>query len=224
MPMRTTTIVSEEDAKWKESYRRCVCNKIFPHEQHIHLSHNLFWIRESHSITSHSSFLKIVLFRLQLLYLKTMFKLSSPATALLIALLVALPNALLSGVSAATSNAGLDQTPALERPSSRFLSKCVNKSGYEFKNKAGKSCEWVGNKKKRCRKKDKINEIDVADACPGKCDLKCRCKNSRVAFKFEGQGKTCKTMKMRDCGVEIKGGKTVQDYCPKKCKVCYDKS
>jgi len=54
---------------------------------------------------------------------------------------------------------------------------CINKENYEFKGKAGKSCdEWASEKsEERCQKEDKGESVSVF--CPIQCNPVCNINN-----------------------------------------------
>jgi len=79
-----------------------------------------------------------------------------------------------------------------------------------------------------CRKKEKVLGGKIKDFCPSVCNLRCSCKNSKIAFTLKDVGKKseyfCSDFKgKRHCDEPIKNRKKfMKDFCPRKCGDCYD--
>lgn len=89
-----------------------------------------------------------------------------------------------------------------------------------------KDCLWVSNNPlNRCEREDTISKKKAKEFCLSACDLRCSCLNTMGTFVLNGRAKKCNQIRMNQCTKEAIGQsgeiKTVEEFCPKKCRACY---
>jgi len=102
---------------------------------------------------------------------------------------------------------------------------------FRLNNNPKKDCDWVASKAhKRCRKKDKNTKEQVSESCVSACNLRCLCQDSRKAFISNDLPKRCVNViegnqnqcsKMATARNDKTVVKSVAEFCPKKCGICY---
>jgi len=112
---------------------------------------------------------------------------------------------------------------------------CKNRPRFKFQ---GKDCDWVAikpdarcNKKVKKRKKKKTIKKKFKFFCPGACNPRCSCRNSKKDIKLKDKTKKTKCFKvgLKNCDKLMTfrdGGKfhLVSDVCAKECGTCFDLS
>lgn len=98
--------------------------------------------------------------------------------------------------------------------------RCQNDPTFLVEGEANGNCEWVA---MRSRQRCKLKDMGGTKACPGACNLRCRCKNFRGKFRVELESTKCKNINNKTDCLKTAGtnGKVVADFCPRKCNNCY---
>ncbi len=126
----------------------------------------------------------------------------------------------------ATCNAACQPPPTMGPTFIASNNRCQNDDSWKYKF-SGQGCDWVAVKpRRRCKKFDPSTDVKAKVACPGACDLRCICKNTRREFKFKGiPNSGCKDLTRTggDCYAPagINGKRIAADFCPARCDDCY---
>jgi len=103
---------------------------------------------------------------------------------------------------------------------------CTNSNGIVKINEKSTTCDKLKNKKTK-KKKKLCKKNAVLKFCPGVCNKKCTCKDSK-RFKLNGKKKIYKCKNVGKDGqpecsgtVNNKNNILVEDVCPKKCDICF---